>query len=203
MTPKEKIIYADKIIAIAKRVTIIGFITTAVLLAIMLIGKGCDNKPVINPTLPIPLEATKLKEVERLTYELGIEKNRTDSLKALKPKYIRGKDRIHDSLIYVVDSTCKKAVEIMYVECLKTDSVNNNIIQGQEIQLMKYSEVVGNYKDIIVLKNYTHSVDSINAIGLNDEIKHQKKRVVKAKIGGVAYSIGGFLIGIGVGKIMP
>jgi len=170
------------------------------------IFRNCEfwkNNKVPNVTLPIPLETQKLKEIERLTYELGIEKNRTDSLKALKPKYIAGKDRIHDSLIYVVDSTCKKAVEIMYVECLKTDSINNHIIQGQEIQLMKYSEVVGNYKDIIVLKDYKHSVDSLNMIGLNDEIKHQKKRVIKAKVGGGITSVLSGLAGFGIGKIIP
>lgn len=175
-----------------------------VIVLIMLLPKGCSTPGIPdNSNLPILLENQKLKEVERLTYELGIERNKTDSLKALKPKVVYRYKTVYDSIYIESDSVCRLALLITHNECLKLDSVNASIISGQENQLTKYSEMVGNYKDIIVLKDYKNSIDSLNMIGLNDEIKHQKKRVVKAKVGGGLIAILCGAAGFRVGKVMP
>jgi len=190
---------------IMKNPKYIYLIIIAVLVGVIIYFNGCDKKPTIS-TITNPLEAQKLKEVERLTYELGIEKNKTDSLLKLKPKYIAGKTRIHDSLIYVVDSTCKKAVEVLYVECLKTDSINNNIISSQTKAQHKSDSIIGNQKDVITLKNYTRYTDSTKIVSLRNDSIPKAKRSGYWK--GAKH---GFILGVatdeslrfGVGKVIP
>jgi hypothetical protein len=180
--------------------------SVAVLIVIVLFFKLCVSDNYENdtlPTLPIPLESTKLKEIERLTYELGLEKNKTDSLSKLKAIVEHHYHTVYDSLYIESDSVCRAALLIAYNECQNVDSVNTDIINSLSNELATTDKIISDYKDVISIKNYTLSNDSLNMIGLNDEIKHQKKRVAKAKIGGVLYGIGGVLVGFGAGKVIP
>ena len=116
---------------------------------------------------------------------------KNDSLSHLKPKYIKGRDMIKDSLIYVSDSTCINNLTILYNECQKVDSVNQTIIQNQANQITNYSTVSGNLMDIIAIQKYQLTVDSVNEIALKQEIKKKYRKGL----------LQGGCVGLGVGFI--
>lgn len=112
-----------------------------------------------------------------------------DSLLLVKQKVIQGKERVRDSLIYISDSTCRKAINILYYECGKTDSVNNNIISNLNQQKQKDSTSIATLTHKVSTKQERINRDSTRIEQLNDTIpKVKRKGFVK-----------GFLIGFGSG----
>jgi hypothetical protein len=114
-----------------------------------------------------------------------------DSLIRLKPKYIKGKDRVRDSLIYISDSICVNNLIALNNECQKIDSVNNAIISEQEIQMIKYSEVVGLMQERNSMQEKRHVKDSIGINTLTKKLTRTRKIAV---IGIGAAFIGGLII---------
>lgn len=120
-----------------------------------------------------------------------------DSLKALKPKYIKGKDRVKDSLIFVSDSVCIRNLTILYNECQKIDSVNNQIITNQESHIMNDSQIIGNLADIIAIQKHRIKTDSVDIEYLTLTVKKEKR---KGKLKTILGSALGVLGGIGIGS---
>jgi hypothetical protein len=114
-----------------------------------------------------------------------------DSLIHLKPKYIEGRDRVRDSLIYISDSICVNILIALNNECIRVDSVNNVIISEQESQMIKYSEVVGLMQERNDAQEKRHVTDSITIHTLDKKLKRTRKL---AAIGIGAAFIGGLII---------
>jgi hypothetical protein len=155
-----------------------------------------------DPKIVTVTPSDQLKEIiedKNYIIETVIENNKVlraknDSLSHLKPKYIAGRDRIKDSLIYVSDSTCINNLTILYNECQKIDSINNYIIQNQANQITNYSTVSGNLMDIIAIQKYQLTVDSVNEIALKQEIKKKYRKGLLQ--GGVVVGVIGFIGGL-------
>jgi hypothetical protein len=154
------------------------------------------------PKIVTVTPSEQLKEIiedKNYIIETVIENNKVlraknDSLSHLKPKYIKGRDRIKDSLIYVSDSICINNLNVLYNECQRVDSVNQDIIQNQANQITNYSTVSGNLMDIIAIQKYKLTVDSVNEIALKREIK-KKYRKGLMQGGAIGVGIGAAFIG--------
>lgn len=99
-----------------------------------------------------------------------------DSLLLVKQKVIRGKERVRDSLIYISDSTCRKTINVLYYECQKTDSVNNNIILNLKEQNKKDSTSISVLKHKINTKQERIKRDSTRIVALIDTIPRVKRK---------------------------
>jgi hypothetical protein len=120
-----------------------------------------------------------------------------DSLSNLKPKVIVRYKTIYDSLL-VVDSTCVRSLNLLYNECQKVDSVNNQIITNQETHIMNDSHIIGNLADIIALKQTRISNDSLTIDDLTMTVKKEKRKGKLKTILGTAL---GTLAGFGLGSL--
>ncbi len=165
----------------------------------MFIFKGCSTEPTpqtINKDSLYTIIAEKEQINNCLKNENKQIKAITDSLKALKPKYTKGKDRVRDSLIYVSDSVCKLNLTILYNECQKVDSINNSIISNQETHIMNDSHIIGNLTDIIAIQKYVITSDSVTIDELKMTVKKEKRKgKLKTILGTALGVIGGGLIG--------
>jgi len=178
----------------------------ALLLALIIFSMFWCNinpQPLINPVDPLGKLEEIVKDKEAVILAAK-ERNQvlTDSLNLLlnkKPKYIRGRDRVRDSLIFVADTACVRSLVALYDQCAKVDSVNEFIIGNQSNQIANLITVTNNQQDIIDIRNYQHGVDSINEISYKEqiqtEIKNGRKKYRKGLIQGGA-------IGIGTGAIL-
>lgn len=99
-----------------------------------------------------------------------------DSLQLVKQKFIRGKERVRDSLIYISDSTCRKSINILYYECGKTDSVNNSIISNLQEQNKKDSATIAVLNHKINTKQERINLDSTRIVQLNDTLPRVKRK---------------------------
>ena len=99
-----------------------------------------------------------------------------DSLQLVKQKIIQGKERVRDSLIYISDSTCRKAINILYYECGKTDSVNNSIISNLQEQNKKDSTTIAVLSHKINTKQERINRDSTRIVQLNDTLPRVKRK---------------------------
>lgn len=166
---------------IKEKIEIIGAILFAVgfwIVLIWLLNKGCSTEPspqTINKDSLYTIIAEKTQINDYLKNENKAIKAITDSLKALKPKYTKGKDRVRDSLIYVSDSVCKLNLTILYNECQKVDSINNSIISNQETHIMNDSHIIGNLTDIIAIQKYVITSDSLEKLAYKEFIKLEFK----------------------------
>lgn len=112
-----------------------------------------------------------------------------DSILKLKIKYVKGRDRVHDSLIYISDSTCIQSLNILYFECQKVDSVNNWLISTKNERIKNDSIESQEKEKKIIAKQKRINRDSTRIEQLNDTLpKVKRKGFVK-----------GFLIGFGFG----
>lgn len=177
--------------------TLLGLIFWGFVLAF--IFKGCSTEPTpqtINKDSLYTIIAEKTQINDYLKNENKAIKAITDSLKALKPKYTKGKDRVRDSLIYVSDSVCKLNLTILYNECQKVDSINNSIISNQETHIMNDSHIIGNLTDIIAIQKYVITSDSVTIDELKMTVKKEKRKgKLKTILGTALGVIGGGLIG--------
>ena len=110
-----------------------------------------------------------------------------DSLLLVKQKVIQGKERVRDSLIYISDSTCKKSINILYYECVKTDSVNNSIISNLKEQTKKDSTSIAVLTHKVLIKQDRIVRDSTRIVQLNDTLPKVKR---KGFIKGFFYGFG-------------
>ena len=95
---------------------------------------GCINEPTpphSNKDSLNTIIAEKEQIAEYAMSEKRIYMAKFDSLLKVKPRYVKGRDRTHDSLIFVSDSICINSLNLLYKECQKVDSVNNSIIDTQ------------------------------------------------------------------------
>lgn len=99
-----------------------------------------------------------------------------DSLQLVKQKVIKGRERVRDSLIYISDSTCRKTINILYYECQKTDSVNNNIILNLQEKNKKDSISISALKHKINTKQERIKRDSTRIVALIDTIPRVKRK---------------------------
>ena len=166
---------------------------------VLLLGNKCDNETKLTNSNKDSLNtiiAEKTQINDYLKNENKQIKAITDSLKALKPKYTKGKDRVRDSLIYVSDSVCKLNLTILYNECQKVDSINNSIITNQETHIMNDSHIIGNLTDIIAIQKYVITSDSVTIDELKMTVKKEKRKgKLKTILGTALGVIGGGLIG--------
>ena len=120
-----------------------------------------------------------------------------DSINKVKPKIVHHYHTVYDSLI-IADTACVNSLVTLYNQCAKVDSVNEYIIANQSSQIGNLISVTNNQQDIIDIRNYQHSVDSVNEVVLKqtikDEVSNGKRKYRKGLLqGGV--------IGLGVGVI--
>lgn len=99
-----------------------------------------------------------------------------DSLQLVKQKVITGRERVRDSLIYISDSTCRNNINILYYECQKTDSVNNNIILNLQEKNKKDSTSISVLKHKINTKQERINRDSTRIVALLDTIPRVKRK---------------------------
>ena len=189
---------------IKEKIEIIGAILFAVwfwIVLIWLLNKGCSTEPppqTINKDSLYTIIAEKEQINDCLKNENKQIKAITDSLKALKPKVIVRYKTVYDSLL-VVDSMCIQALNALHDEHTKIDSVNNQIITNQETHIMNDSHIIGNLTDIIALKQYRISSDSLEIKDLTMTVKKEKR---KGKLKTVLGTALGVLSGIGIGSII-
>lgn len=140
--------------------------------------KDCSHKPnlVVTPNDSINNAiADKEYLIDSIKDYNAYLKAKIDSLKAIKPKVIVRYKTVYDSLL-VVDSMCVKSLVKLHDEHSKIDSVNNQIITNQETHIMNDSQIIGNLTDIIALKQYQHTKDSIRNKQLTDTIPTVKRK---------------------------
>jgi hypothetical protein len=175
--------------------TLLPYIFIGILIVIAsFFFKDCRHRPDL---VIVPNDAiNRIIKDKQVTVNYYLNKAKIDSLKIdslshLKPKYIKGRDRVKDSLIYVSDSICVKNLTILYNECQKIDSVNNAIITNQESHIMDDSHVIGNLTDIVALQKYKLTNDSLAIIDISKEVKRKYRKGLMQ----------GGLVGIGIGFI--
>lgn len=177
----------------------------ALLLAIIVFALlYCNSNP---QPINEPIENTNplneiVKDKEAINAVL-IENNKVlrDSLFMIlhqKPKYIRGRDRVKDSLIYVADTACINSLVTLYNQCAKVDSMNEYIIANQSGQIANLVTITNNQQDIIDIRNYQHGVDSVNEIAYKEQIKAEIKNGKRKYRRGL---LQGGAVGLGVGFI--
>jgi len=182
------------------------FLGAVLLLLIIVALMTCNNEPkpfnAIIETNPLneivkdkdAIIETAKERIKQLNYKY-------DSLLSVKPKYIKGRDRVKDSLIFVADTACINSLVTLYNQCAKVDSVNEFIISNQSSQIAQYITLTNNQQDIIDIRNYQHGVDSVNEIAYKEridaEIKTAKRKYRKGLLQGGAVGLGvGFIGGL-------
>lgn len=173
----------------------------AVVIYCLFLFKGCSTEPTPQTINKDSLYTIIAEKEQIIDYNTTYNKQlnvKIDSLKALKPKFIKGKDRIKDSLIYVSDSVCKLNLTILYNECQKVDSINNSIITNQETHIMNDSHIIGNLTDIIAIQKYVITSDSVTIDELKMTVKKEKR---KGKLKNILGTALGTLAGFGLGSL--
>jgi len=175
--------------------TLLPYIVIGILIVIAsFLMKGCENKPNVVIVPNDAINAIIKDKQQTANYYINRAKSdslKIDSLSHLKPKYIKGRDRVKDSLIYVSDSACYKSLVILYNECQKVDSVNNAIITNQENHIMNDSHVIGNLTDIVAMQKYKATNDSLAIIEISKEVKRKYRKGL----------LQGGCVGLGVGVV--
>jgi hypothetical protein len=169
-------------------------ISSAMLIAGFLLMTKCESPqdPIDNNQNESTLLISKItNKVENGLIVIDRQNDIIDSLKHLKPKYTKGKDRVRDSLIYISDSICAKNLTLLDKECQRVDSINLAIISEQETQMIKYSEVVGLMQERNDVQEKRHVSDSTTIHTLDKKLKRTRKLAV---IGIGAAFIGGLII---------
>lgn len=158
------------------------FLGAVLLLLIIVALHWCNSKPqpINEPIIDTNPLNELVKDKEAINATL-MENNKVlrDSLFVLlhkKPKYIQGRDRVKDSLIYVADTACINSLVTLYNQCAKVDSVNEFIISNQSSQIAQYITLTNNQQDIIDIRNYQHGVDSVNYEILKEQLPLEFKR---------------------------
>jgi hypothetical protein len=178
-------------------------IGTLIIVLILCVFKLCNNSEKPNTLKNInyidTLELSKEKDVTVQKLKDIHYRRIIDSISNIKNKVLIKYIKVRD--IAIRDTN--KAVQELIVDCDSLNLINALTVTYKDSTIDSKNKIISDYKDIIMLKNYTHSNDSLNIIGLNDNIKRQKKRVIKAKIGGGLIAILSAGFGFGVGKVMP
>ena len=181
--------------------SILPYIIIGILIVILsFIMKDCSHKPnlVLTPNDSInTVIAEKEQIIDYIKNDNANLKAKIDSLSNLKPKVIVRYKTVYDSLL-IVDTMCVQALNTLHNEHSKVDSVNNAIISNQETHIMNDSHIIGNLTDIIALKQYRITSDSLVIDDLNMTVKKEKR---KGKLKTILGSAIGVLAGIGLGSL--
>ena len=100
---------------------------------------------------------------------------------------------IYDTLIRQAPDTCETYLIALDKACAAKDSIN-------EVQLLNYSNLAGEYSDIIGLQKAKIEIDSVYIVDLNkkidSEIKHGKRNLWRGRVqGGGVGLVFGYLMG--------
>lgn len=171
----------------------IGFVSIVILALILIPTYCCFNQPKQpqsqNNTQQYISETTDNILLNEIAKDKRILEVKYDSLLKVKLRFIKGKDRVRDSLVYVSDSDCQKSINILYYECHKVDSVNNSLISNLQERGKKDSSTISVLNHKIKVKQERINRDSTRVVQLTDTLpKVKRKGFVK-----------GFLIGFGSG----
>lgn len=180
---------------------VLSYLIIGILITILsFIMKDCNHKPNLKV---VPNDSiNSIIDDKQAVIDMLIENNKAirtqiESLKEVKPKVIVRYKTVYDSLL-VTDTTCVNSLNLLYNECQKVDSVNSAIITNQEKHIMNDSHIIGNLTDIIALKQYRITSDSLVIDDLNMTVKKEKR---KGKLKTILGSALGVLAGIGIGSI--
>lgn len=161
----------------------------AFILALILIPTYCGLKQLKETETPktvISDNTQQVKEESRSNFVLDsiAQVNKrlailNDSILKLKIKYVKGRDMVHDSLIYISDSTCRKSLNILYFECQKVDSVNNWLISTKNERIKNDSIESQEKENKIIAKQKRINRDSTYIEHLhNDSIPQVKRKAL-------------------------
>lgn len=161
----------------------------AFILALILIPTYCGLKQLKETETPktvISDNTQQVKEESRSNFVLDsiakVNKRLAilnDSILKLKIKYVKGRDRVHDSLIYISDSTCRQSLNILYFECQKVDSVNNWLISTKNERIKNDSIESQEKENKIIAKQKRINRDSTYIEHLhNDSIPQVKRKAL-------------------------
>lgn len=177
-------------------------IISAFILALIFIPTYCGlnqyrklNKP--KTAISDNTEQTKVESRSDFVIDSIAQENKklailNDSILKLKIKYVAGRTRVRDSLIYVSDSTCRQSLNILYSECQKVDSVNNWLISTKNERIRNDSIESQEKEKKIIAKQKRINRDSIYIQHLhNDSIPQVKRKALwKGRSqGAAAYAI--------------
>lgn len=174
----------------------------AFILALILIPTYCGLKQLKETETPKTIisdnsEQTKNENRSNFVLDSIAQENKrlailNDSILKLKIKYVKGRDRVHDSLIYISDSTCRKSLNILYFECQKVDSVNNWLISTKNERIKNDSIESSEKEKKIIEKQKRINRDSTYIEHLHKDSIPQVKRKALWKgrgQGAAAYAI--------------
>ncbi len=172
----------------------------AFILALILIPTYCGLKQLKETETPKTVifdnsEQTKNENRSNFVLDSIAQENKrlailNDSILKLKIKYVKGRDRVHDSLIYISDSICRQSLNILYFECQKVDSVNNLLISNKNERIKNDSIESQEKEKKIIAKQKRINRDSTYIEYLyNDSIPRVRRRGF----------LKGFAIGFGSG----
>jgi hypothetical protein len=164
------------------------YLIIGILIVIASFIMKCEREQ-IKPTDQTLLISSLTNRIEHLTSEITHVK--IDTLKIIKIRYKTKYDTTYIEITKQAPDTCGYYLAKLNNECLKLDSVNNAIINEQETQMIKYSEVVGLMQDRNDLQEKRHVKDSVEINTLTKKLKRTRKLAV---IGIGAAFIGGLII---------
>lgn len=177
-------------------------IITAFILALILIPTYCvinQFRSVKTPKNNISDNTEQVKNESRSNFVIDsiAKANKkllvlNDSILKLKIKYIKGRDRVHDSLIFISDSLCIQRLNFLYSQSQKVDSANNLLISTKNERIKNDSISFLAQKDKTDQKQKRINRDSTYIEHLhNDSIPQVKRKALwKGRTqGAAAYAI--------------
>lgn len=181
-------------------------VALALIIAAAIYMQDCKGKQLTGSIPTKELDKMEVDKYEALGLVMANNKVLRDSIDKLtnvKATVIIKYRTKRDSIFIAAPDTCSSYLLALDKHHAKIDSVNDLIISKQETAMMNYDSQVSIYKDIVMIKNTRHAIDSSTIDGLNTELKQQVKRVKKERLKGVLLSVLSGLGGVGLGKIIP
>lgn len=102
----------------------------------------------------------------------------------------------YDSLKIDAPENCRPALELLYIVSEKRDSSRVAVIEEQEKIIEGDTKAISNYKDIVLLKDYTLKITRDTLADTRLELKDQKKKTNRAKTWGWVKTAGSAAVSI-------
>lgn len=158
------------------------------------------NEPIVNTNPLNEIVQDKDAIILASKEHIALLKSKLDSASNVKPKIVYRKIYVYDSLL-IADTACVNSLVTLYNQCAKVDSVNEYIIANQSGQIAEFITTTNNQQDVIDIRNYQHSVDSVNEVKykamIQSEINNGKRKYRKGLLQGGAVGLGlGFIGGL-------
>lgn len=158
------------------------------------------NEPIVNTNPLNEIVQDKDAVINASKEHIALLKSKLDSASNVKPKIVYRKIYVYDSLL-IADTACVNSLVTLYNQCAKVDSVNEYIIANQSGQIAEFITTTNNQQDVIDIRNYQHSVDSVNEVKykamIQSEINNGKRKYRKGLLQGGAVGLGlGFIGGL-------